>query len=42
MMLEFDKEIGEFRILALHNFENQLELEETGKKYPLRGKLRSV
>lgn len=26
----------------MHNFENQLELEATGKKFPLRGKLRSI
>jgi hypothetical protein len=39
--LEYDEETGEFRILALHNLENELDLEETGKKFPLRGKLRS-
>ena len=26
----------------MHNFENQIELETTGKKYPTKGKLRSV
>lgn len=30
------------KVLALYNFENQSELEDTGKRYPIRGKLRTV
>lgn len=41
-MLEFDEEINEFKIITLHNFENQIELDETGKKFPMRGKLRTI
>ena len=41
-MLEFDEEIGEFKIFSMHNFENQDELVISGKRFPLRGKLRSI
>jgi hypothetical protein len=41
-MLEFDGETSDFKITALHNLEKQLQLEATGKKFPLRGKLRSI
>lgn len=42
LTLEYDEESAEFKILALHNFENDFEMQETGKKYPIRGKLRST
>lgn len=40
--LEFDEDIHEFKILAMHNFENQSELKASGKQFPLRGKLKSL
>ena len=40
--LEWDTEIAEFKVLAMHNFENQTELEDSGKRFPMRGKLRSL
>lgn len=42
IMLEYDEETAEFKTLSMHNFENQLELEQTGKKFPFRGKLRAI
>eukprot|EP00347_Sterkiella_histriomuscorum_P002524 403367821 len=40
--LEYDEEIGEFKIFSMHNFENNNEVKASGKQYPLRGKLRSI
>jgi len=40
--LEWDLETAEFKVLAMHNFENQSELEDSGKRFPMRGKLRSM
>ena len=40
--LEYDEEIGEFGVFAMHNFENQEELKASGKKLPMRGKLRTL
>ena len=56
MVLEFDEEVSEFSILALHNcqyypdlekqnvgrFRTLTEVNETGKKWPFVGKLRSI
>ena len=41
-MLEYEEETGEFSVLAMHNFEHQIELEGTGKRFPAKGRLRSV
>lgn len=41
-ILEYDEEVSEMKVLALYNFENQIELEDTGKRYPVRGKLRTA
>jgi hypothetical protein len=40
MILEFDEDSQEFEVDFLYNFENQLELEDSGKRFPVRGKIR--
>ncbi|CDW71891.1 UNKNOWN [Stylonychia lemnae] len=40
--LEFDEEIHEFKVIAMHNFENENALKDSGKQFPIRGKLRSI
>jgi hypothetical protein len=40
--LEWDLEVAEFKTIAMHNFENQIEIENSGKRFPMRGKLRSL
>ena len=40
--LEWDIDVAEFKIIAMHNFENQIEIENSGKRFPMRGKLRSL
>jgi len=41
VILEFEEESCEFKILTMFNFQNQSDLEDSGKKFPARGKLRS-
>lgn len=44
LTLEFDPEVAEFKILAMHNFENQQEFKVhgSGKAFPFRGRLKSI
>lgn len=41
-MLEFDEEISEFKILAMHNFNNDPKLQDLQHRFPLSGKFRTI
>ena len=40
-MICYDKEIDDWRTICLFNFDHMESLKETGKKYPMCGKLKS-
>ena len=42
MVLKVDESVMEFGIIALFNFENDTRLQESGKKMPLAGMLRTI
>jgi hypothetical protein len=42
VIIEYDNDIGEFKILGMHNFENLDSILSNSKKFPLNGKLRGL